>query len=325
MARIAITRQLVDLSPLEGHDVVVHHGDRGLSASALKSFVQGADAVISMLSDRIDGGVMDAAGGQLKAIANYAVGYNNIDLPAANERQIAVGNTPDVLTDATADIAVGLILAAARQLPSAIENVRQQRWVDWEPMGFLGLELSGRTVGIVGAGRIGAATARRLHFGWGMKVLYVSRSAKPELDRELAAQHVSLDELLSQSDFVSLHCPATPQTERLIDVVALGKMKPTAILINTARGSVVDQTALFESLRERRIFAAGLDVTDPEPLPADNPLRQLDNCVILPHIGSATISARREMANRACQNVLAALSGQPMPWAVNETLSREKG
>lgn len=325
MARIVVTRRLVDLSLLDGHEVIVHEQPQKLTAGELAEFVRGADAIISMLSDRIDGRVMDAAGAQLKGIANYAVGYNNIDLAAASTRQIAVGNTPDVLTDATADIAVGLLLAAARHFRSAVDNVYQRRWVDWEPMGFLGLELRGKTIGIIGAGRIGAATARRLHGGWGMRVLYTSRSKKPQLDRELAAKQVDLDELLSESDFVSLHCPATPDTEQLIDAAALRKMKSTAVLINTARGAVVDQVALYQALRERQIFAAGLDVTDPEPLPADSPLRELENCLILPHIGSATVSARQEMARRACRNVLAAVAGQPMPWAVNGTLSKEKG
>jgi len=255
--------------------------------------------------------VFDAAGPQLKVVSNFAVGVNNIDLAEARRRGIAVGNTPDVLTDATADIAVALLLAAARHLQPAADEVRSGGWQTWEPTGWLGQDLTGRTLGIVGMGRIGAAVARRLAGGWGMRVLYTARSEK-QLDALPHAQRVTLDQLLQESDFVSLHTALTADTHGLISQRELALMKPTAVLINTARGAVIDQDALVQALKQGRPAAAGLDVTEPEPLPPDHPLVGLPNCIILPHIGSATVATRDAMAEICVDNLLAGLAGRPL-------------
>ena len=314
---VAVTRRIIDTSLLQEHHAVrMYEGQGPMSRLELLDFIAGADAILSMLGDRVDGEFMDAAGPQLRAIANYAVGFNNIDLAEANRRQIAIGNTPDVLTDATADIAIGLMLAAGRLFGPSVEAVRTHGWRDWDPTGRLGLEFAGKTAGIIGMGRIGEATAKRLHFGWGMNILYVARSDKPHIDRAMQARRVELDELLEQADVISLHCDLNDQTRHLINEQSLARMKPTAILINTSRGGVVDQQALHATLAAGKIFAAGLDVTDPEPLPSDSPLRELANCYILPHIGSATYQARTAMAHRAAENILAALRDEPMPYAV---------
>ncbi len=278
--------------------------------------VGGCHGLITLLSDRVDAELIEHAGLQLRVISNYAVGVNNIDLEAARLRGIAVGNTPDVLTDATADTALALLLAAARRLPEAIDNVRQGNWKTWEPKGFLGVDLVGRTVGIVGMGRIGFAVAKRLHFGWGMQVLYTSRTPKPRADQELGAKRVSLTDLLKGSDFVSLHCPLTSETRDSINTKRLALMRDHAVLVNTARGEILDQDALYEALRNRRIFAAGLDVTTPEPLPTNHPLASLPNCVIAPHIGSASFDSRNAMALIAAENLIAGLTRQPLPHPV---------
>jgi glyoxylate reductase len=281
------------------------------SREALLAGVQGCSGIVSLLSDAIDAEVFQAAGPQLKVVSNYAVGVNNIDLAEAARRGIAVGNTPDVLTDATADIAVALMLAAARHVQPAADSVRRGDWKTWEPTGWLGADLVGKTVGIVGMGRIGAAVARRLAGGWGMHVLYTARSTKqlPDLP---TARRVTLEELLQASDFVSLHTDLSPETRGLIDRDRLALMKSTAVLVNTSRGGVIDQDALVEALVAGRPMAAGLDVTDPEPLSPDHPLVKLDNCIILPHIGSATIASRDAMANICVDNLLAGISGNPL-------------
>ncbi len=319
---VYVARRLPDVAfemLTEACEIRLHEGDLPPTREELLAGVRGVAGILSLLSDRIDAEVMDAAGPQLKVISNFAVGYNNIDTREAERRGIAVGNTPDVLTDATADIAVALLLAVARRLPRSADDARQGRWRTWEPLGWLGIDLEHRTLGIVGMGRIGAATARRMHGGWGMKVLYTSRHPKPELDELLDAEHVGLDDLLERSDFVSLHVPLTDATRHLIGRQQFRRMQPHAILINTSRGEIIDQDALYEALHQRQIFGAGLDVTTPEPLPPDHPLYRLDNCLILPHIGSATEKARKAMARRAAANLLAGLRGQPLPWPVVQT------
>jgi glyoxylate reductase len=264
---------------------------------ALLRAAAGADGLLTMLTDRVDAELLDAAP-QLRAVANLAVGTDNIDLAAAAERGVAVGSTPDVLTDATADLAFALLLAAARRLPQGAEFVRAGEWVTWEPAGDLGADVSGATLGIVGWGRIGQAVARRAA-GFGMEIVH-SRPAP-------------LEELLERSDFVSLHVPLTPETRHLIDAAALARMKPTALLVNTARGPVVDQSALADALRAGALAGAALDVTDPEPLPPDDPLLDAPNLLVVPHIGSATVRTRARMAEMAVDNLLAALDGEPMP------------
>jgi glyoxylate reductase len=233
-----------------------------------------------------------------------AVGTDNIDLEAAAARGIPVGNTPDVLTDATADLAFALLLALARRIVPGAAMVRAGEWRTWEPAGDLGADLAGATLGIVGWGRIGQATARRAE-GFGMEIVHSSRSSG-----------VPLEELLARADFVSVHTPLTPETRHLIDADALARMKPTALLVNTSRGGVVDQTALREALMAGTIAGAALDVTDPEPLPADHPLLDAPNLLVVPHVGSATVRTRAKMAAMAVDNLLAALDGRPMPYPV---------
>jgi glyoxylate reductase len=290
----------------ERHCTTIWPGDLPPTPGELRAQLTEVDpeALICTVSDRIDAETLDAAP-RLRAIANYAVGYDNIDVAAAAARGIAVGNTPDVLTDATADIAFALLLAAARRLPENIAMVREGRWVTWEPSRNLGAAVHGAALGIVGGGRIGAAVARRAA-GFEMTVLVHSRSTE-----------TSFEELLARSDFVSLHCPLTDETRHLIDGSALGQMKRSAILINTSRGGVVDQVALARALHDGVIAGAALDVTDPEPLPADDPLLQAPNLIVLPHVGSATVAARHEMTRLAVENAMAALDGRPMPHPVS--------
>jgi glyoxylate reductase len=259
---------------------------------------------LTLLTDRVDAALIERCP-RLRAISNYAVGVDNIDLDAATRRGIPVGNTPDVLTDATADLTFALLLAAARKLPEAIGSVHAGDWLTWEPAMHLGFEVHGATLGIIGMGRIGRAVAKRAE-GFEMTVLSASSDGRP-----------SLDELLERSDFVTLHCPLTPATHHLIDAAALTRMRPTAILVNTARGAIVDQQALREALVDGTIAGAALDVTDPEPLAADDPLLDAPNLIVTPHIGSATRAARERMAELAVENLLAGLAGRPMPHQVN--------
>lgn len=286
------------------------------SRAQLISAVRGCDGILSLLSDKIDGEIFDSAGPQLKVVSNYAVGFNNVDIAEAKQRGIKVGNTPGVLTEATADIAVGLVLATARRFPEALDEVRKLQWKTWSPLGLLGLDLNGLTLGIVGMGRIGLAVAKRLHFGWDMKVVYCSRSAKPEAEAMVGATRLEADELLQSADIVSLHADYNASTHHFINARTLGLMKPTSLLINTARGGLVDQEALYDALKNGTIWGAGLDVTDPEPLPESSRLRELSRCVIVPHIGSATYKTRQAMADIAVDNLLAGIHGQDLPHRV---------
>lgn len=290
-------------------------GDLPPSRDELLLHVRGVDGLLCLLTDRIDGEVMDAAGPQLKVISNHAVGFDNIDVNAATERRVPVGNTPGVLTDATADLAFALMMAVARRIPEAERYVHAGKWRTWEPMTLLGVELKGATLGLVGFGRIGKAVARRAA-GFDMRILYHDPTEKEEYP-DLGATRVNFETLLRESDFISLHTPLTPKTRHMIDTEAFAKMKSNAVLINTARGPVVDQAALYEALKEKRIFGAGLDVTDPEPLPMDSPLLSLDNLIIVPHIGSASTPARDQMSWLAAQNLIAGLKGERLPHCVN--------
>jgi len=286
------------------------------STEQLRERVANCDGLLSLLTDRIDDSILQVAP-TLRVVSNFAVGVNNIDLNACTARKVPVGNTPGVLTEATADIAVTLLLAAARRLGESATDAKEGRWLTWEPMGWLGQDLPGRTLGIVGMGRIGYAVAKRLHHGWGMKVLYTARSPKPDAERELGAKHVDFDTLLAESDFVSLHADLNPTTKGMFGAEQFAKMKRTAVFVNTARGPHVDQAALANALRAGQIFAAGLDVTDPEPLLPSHELYQLPNCVIAPHIASATIDTRNAMATMAAANLLAGLKGERLPNCVN--------
>jgi glyoxylate reductase len=263
-----------------------------------------AEGLLSLLSDVIDAELLDAAP-SLRAISNYAVGVDNIDIEAATARGIPVGHTPDVLTETTADLALALMLAAARKLVDGAELVRRGEWKTWDPNLLLGFDLHGATVGIVGMGRIGHAVARRVE-GFEATVLHTSRSGG-----------VPLEELLARSDFVTIHAPLTPETRGLMDGAAFARMKDTAVLVNTARGPIVDTGALERALRHGSIAAAGLDVTDPEPLPADHPLLGAPNLLVVPHLGSASHATRQAMADMAVDNLLAALAGGRMPHCAN--------
>ncbi len=270
--------------------------------------------LLSLLTDRIDPQLMDA-GPNLKVISNLAVGYDNIDIPAASQRGIPVGNTPGVLNDTTADFAFALMMAVARRIPEAQQYVKEGKWKTWHPTVLAGQDIFGSTLGLIGSGRIGAVVARRAQ-GFGMRLLVNSLETEEEI-RQLGGEKVDLDFLLTESDFVSLHVPLTDETHHLISDRELGLMKPTAILINTARGSVLDPKALFTALHDGRILAAGLDVTDPEPIPQDDPLLTLDNCLIVPHIASASVATRTKMAEMAVDNVIAGLMGERLPTCVN--------
>ena len=285
------------------------------SREELLKHVRGMEGLLTLLTDKVDAEVMDAAGAQLKVISNHAVGFDNIDINAATVRKIPVGNTPEVLTDATADFAFALIMAVARRLPEAARYVQAGKWKTWGPMLLLGVDLRGATLGLVGFGRIGKAVARRA-MGFDMRVIYYDPGEK-ESHPELGATRVDLDTLLQVSDFISLHTPLTPATHHLIDAAALSKMKPNAILVNTARGPVVDMNALYDALKEQRIFGAGLDVTEPEPLPANHPILTLDNAIVVPHIASASKATRDQMAWMAAQNLIAGLKGERLPNYVN--------
>lgn len=286
------------------------------SHEILKSKIKDCDGLVSLLTDRIDAPLLDAAP-RLKVVSNFAVGFNNIDVPACTQRGIAVGNTPGVLTDATADMAMVLLLAASRRLVESVTDARTGKWKTWEPVGWLGQDLANRTVGVVGMGRIGFAFARRCRFGWNMKVLYSDVNRNEIAEKELGATRVELDSLLADSDFVSVHTDLNAQTKGMFNAQRFGQMKKTAVFINTARGPLVDQPALAEALRKGTIFAAGLDVTDPEPLPTGHELYQLSNCVIAPHIASATVQTRNEMARICAENVIAGATGGKLTAPVN--------
>lgn len=296
----AITGDALQRLKAAGHEVDVWPGNLPPHPTELRDALGGADGLLSMLTERVDAKLLDAAP-NLKVVANYAVGFDNVDVAATTARGIVVGVTPDVLTDATADLAFALLLAAARRLPEAAQAVRDGRWRTFEPQGWLGASVHGATIAIVGAqGRIGSAVARRAR-GFDMEVIPVNRG--DDLHRALA-----------RADFVSLHAPLTDATRHLIDDAALDAVKPGAILVNTGRGPLVDQAALKRALEDGRLAAAALDVTDPEPLPPDDPLLAAPNIIILPHIGSATHQARTAMANMAVDNLLAGLASEPLPY-----------
>jgi len=281
-----------------------------------------ADALLTMLSDRIDAAVLDA-GTRLRVVANMAVGYDNVDVSAATSRGILVTNTPGVLTETTADLAWALLLAAARRVAEGDRLTRTGGWKAWHPSFLLGHDVHAATLGIVGLGQIGRAVARRAR-GFDMRLLYHSRTRRPDAEAELGLEFVELEQLLKESDFVSLHVFLSPQTRHLIGERELALMKPTAILVNTTRGPVVDQRALYRALKDRRIAAAGLDVAEEEPIPLDDPLLTLDNVTITPHVGSASVATRGKMAAMAVENVLAVLRGEQPPNCVNPEAERPR-
>lgn len=318
MGRVFVTRTIpgrgVELLREAGHEVTTWPGELPPPRDALATHLADADAALTMVTDRLDPDLLRASP-QLKIVANMAVGYDNVEPAAAARLGIWLTNTPGVLAETTADLAFAIMLAAARRVSLSERETRAGGWKTWSPTGYLGPDVFGATLGIIGLGEIGSAMARRAR-GFSMRVLYHNRRPSAGATA-LGAQWVEMDELLAQSDFVSLHIPLTPETRKLLGAVEFGLMRPTAILVNTARGGVIDQDALVDALRAGRIGGAALDVTDPEPLPVEHPLFGLPNVVITPHIGSASHTTRARMAEMAAQNIIAALGGDAPPNAVN--------
>lgn len=325
-ASVAVTRRIpqngIDL--LKAHCSRVDHPnhDRTLRRSEFLEMIAGRDGVLTELHNRVDAEALDAAGPQCKVFANYAVGFNNVDVQAATRRGVVITNTPDVLTETTADLAWALIMASGRRIVESDAFLRSGQWDGWGPMQFHGLDIHGATLGIIGAGRIGTAVARR-SVGFNMKVLYCDVLDQPNPDIEaLGARRVDLEALLRESDFVSIHVPLTDETHHMIGRAELASMRPTAHIINTSRGPVIDEAALVEALKNRVIAGAGLDVFENEPQIAPG-LTELDNVVCLPHIGSASSATRAKMAELAATNLLAVLRGERPPTPVNpEVLDR---
>jgi glyoxylate reductase len=319
-ARVFVSR----LIPADGIDPIVAacdarvwEGELPPPRADLLAAVAGCDGVLTLLTDKVDDEFLDAAGPQLKVVSNYAVGFDNVDVPACTARGVAVGNTPGVLTETTADLAWALLMAAARRLPEGDRYVRAGRWKTWGPLLLLGPDVHGATIGIVGFGRIGQAVARRA-MGFGMTILYHDvHRADAAVEAAYGATFLPLEELLPQADFVSLHVNLTHDTHSLIDAEKLAWMKRTAVLVNTSRGPVVNSADLAAALRSGEIAAAALDVTDPEPIPMDSPLVGLDNCLIVPHIASASRATRGKMAEMAAANLLAGVRGKRIPTPVN--------
>lgn len=315
MAKVVVTGKIpaVALERLRAeHTVDAWEDESPISRDELLKRIAGADAIVSLLTEKIDAELLDAAGKQLRSVSNVAVGYNNIDVPACRERNVLVTNTPGVLTEATADIAMALILMSTRRLAEGERVIRAQQPWQWGMFYMLGSSIQGSQLGIVGMGQIGAAVARRAR-AFGMTIAYTKRSPlDAETAKELNATHMELDELLATSDVVSLHCPYSPETHHLMNAKTIGKMKKSAYLINTARGPVVDEAALANALQSNAIAGAGLDVFEHEPKVHEG-LLGLDNAVLIPHLGSATVETRTAMANTAATNSLAVLAGKTAP------------
>lgn len=327
MTKILITRQIPDeglklLAAKESLQIDIYEVDQVIPRTELLKRVQGVDIIISILTDKMDAELMDAAGPQLKMIANYAVGFDNIDLAEAKKRNIIVTNAPaDEVSEAVAEHAAALILGLAHRLVETDQFMRDGKYESWGPQLLLGTDIHGKTLGIVGAGRIGAALAQKMHNGFGMKIIYQNPSPNSDFESKFAAVQRTLPQLLAESDFVSIHVPLTPETRHLISTKQLKSMKRSAFIINTSRGPVIDTLTLEKALTAKQIAGAGLDVYECEPLvdcdPNDNyDLRQLNNVIITPHTASATIEARQAMSRVAAQNVLAYIDRQHIPNAV---------
>jgi len=320
---VLVTRPLPGgaLELLSQHaDVRLRQGDLPPSPEELRRLAPGCHGLLTLLTDRVDAGLLDVAP-ELVVVSNMATGFDNIDVAAASERNVLVTRTPGVLTETVADFTFGLMLAAARRIAEADRYVRAGRWQTWGPSLFLGQDVHGATLGIVGLGGVGTAVAKRAR-GFGMRTVYYSRSRKPALERRYRLTFLSLDNLLRQSDIVTLHIALTPETHRIIGRRELRLMKETAVLVNTGRGPLVDQAALYEALKSGLIAGAALDVTDPEPPPPGDPLLTLENTVIAPHIASASTATRSRMAMLAAENLLAALAGRIPKDTVNREIAR---
>ncbi|XP_029368569.1 glyoxylate reductase/hydroxypyruvate reductase [Echeneis naucrates] len=317
LMKVFVTRRIPQegmkiLSSAADCEVSLWDSDEPVPKAELLKSVQGAHGLLCLLTDKIDAEVLDAAGPNLKVISTLSVGFDHLALDEIKKRGIRLGYTPDVLTDATAELTVALLLATARRLPEGVEEVKNGGWSAWKPLWLCGYGLSGSTVGVIGLGRIGMAIAQRL-MPFGVKrLLYSGRTAKPHA-AEVNGEFVPIDTLVSESDFIVVSCSLTPETQGLCNKAMFSKMKNTAVFINSSRGAVVNQEDLYEALSSGQIAAAGLDVTTPEPLPTNHPLLKLKNCVVLPHIGSATYSTRGVMSVLAAQNLLGGLQGTDMP------------
>ena len=307
----------------EACDATVWDGPVPPPPALLRQKAADCEGLLTLLTDKIDAALMDACP-KLRVISNYAVGFNNVDIAAATERGIRVGNTPGVLTDATADMAFALLIAAARSVVAGHAYTLSGKWKTWEPLGHIGQDLAGKTIGVVGMGRIGFALAKRCRGGWGMNVLYNDMHRSEQAEKELGARRVDLDVLLAESDFVSVHANLTEATHGMFDAAHFRRMKRTAVFVNTARGGLVNEKDLYEALKTGVIFAAGLDVTDPEPPRVENPLLTLPNCVVAPHIASATVATRNAMAEIAADNLIAGLEGRKLPHWVNPEAAAKK-
>ncbi len=300
----------------------VWKGELPPSRDVLLKNVSDVEGLLSLLTDKVDAELMDKAP-KLKVVSNYAVGFDNIDIVGATNRGIIVGNTPGVLTDTTADFAFTLIMSAARRVAEGDRFVRAGKWKTWGPMLLTGQDVHNSTLGIIGLGRIGAAVARRAK-GFNMKILYYDVVRQKQYEQELGIEYAEFDRVLAESDFITMHANLTPQTHHLIGAKELDKMKKTAILVNTARGPLVDNIALYDALRDGKILYAGLDVTEPEPLPPDHPLLKLDNAIIVPHIASASVVTRTRMGIIAAENLIAGLKGELGPAPVNPEVLNKK-
>ncbi|HEU4867055.1 MAG TPA: D-glycerate dehydrogenase [Actinomycetota bacterium] len=314
--RVVVTRRLP--KPVEDElsrlfDARLNTDDRALTTEELREAVATADALLPTVTDKISAEVLGAGPRRVRIVANFGVGYNNIDVEAAKAAGIAVTNTPGALTDCTADLAMTLLLSAARRAGEGERHLREGSWTGWRPTHMLGTKVTGKTLGIIGLGRIGRAVARRAHHGFGMKILYYNRTPVPaDQIEDLDAELCTLEQLLARSDFVSLHCPSTPDTRHLLNAETLALMKPGAFLINSARGDVVDESALVDALKSGTIAGAGLDVYDGEPAVRPE-LATMENVVLLPHLGSATTETRVAMGMRAVANLKAFFNGDPPP------------
>lgn len=321
MANIYVTREIPEggLKLLRDKfgEFEMNKEDRVLTRPELLEKVKGRDAVLCLLTDKIDEEILTAAGKQCKIFSNYAVGYNNIDVEAASKHGIMITNTPGVLTDATADLAIALLFACSRRLTEADKYTREGKFKGWGPMLFLGQDVTGKTLGIVGAGRIGANVAVKMAKGFNMKVLYTDKFGNPELEKEIGAKKVDLETLIKESDFISIHVNLTPETTHLIGEKEFNSMKPNCVFINTSRGPVVDEKALVQALKTNKIFSAGLDVFEKEPT-LEEGLSDLPNVIMPPHIASATFYTRTKMAEMAAQNLIDALEGKMPEFCVNK-------
>ncbi|MFQ3650063.1 MAG: D-glycerate dehydrogenase [Gemmataceae bacterium] len=324
--RVFVTRQI----PAAGLDLILAHTHAEVwpeplppAYEVLKQKAADCEGLVTLLTDRIDGELLDACP-KLRVVSNYAVGFNNIDVSAATHRGICVGNTPGVLTDATADMAFCLLIAAARRLVDGYDYGRSNKWLTWEPLGHIGQDLVGRTLGIVGMGRIGYAMAKRCRLGWDMNVIYHDQNRNAQAESVLGAKKVDLATLLSESDFVSVHTDLNETTRGMFNAAAFAQMKRTAVFINTARGPIVVEQDLIDALNGGVIFAAGLDVTDPEPPVPNSPLFRTPNLIVAPHIASATTATRNAMAEICANNLLAGLSGSELPAWVNPEVASQR-